>query len=53
MTAPAHNEYTSKTYTESRAERARFDVKDKDVLNVLVLLVDTQLTSNMQVSRRI
>ncbi len=45
MRAPAHNKYTSKTYTERRAERARVEVEDKDVLNCLVLLVHTQLTS--------
>ncbi len=47
MRAPAHNKYTSKTYTERRAERARVEVEDR---NILVLLVDTQLSSNMQVS---
>ncbi len=46
MRAQTHNKCTSKTYTERRAERARFKVEDKDVLNFLVLLVDTQLTSN-------
>ncbi len=46
MRAPAHNKYTSKTYTERRAERARVEVEDKDLLNYLVLLVHTQLTSN-------
>ncbi len=46
MRAPAHNKCTSKTYTERRAERARVEVENKDVLNIFVLLLDTQLTSN-------
>ncbi len=46
MRAPAHNKYSSKTYTERRAERARVEVEEKDVLNFFVLLVPTQLTSN-------
>ncbi len=46
MKAPNHNKCTSKTYTERRAERARVEVEDKDVLNFFELLVDTQLTSN-------
>ncbi len=45
MKAPTHNKCTSKTYTERRAERARVKIEDKDVLNFLILLVDTQLTS--------
>ncbi len=43
--APAHNKCTSRTYTERRAERARVEVEDKDVSNILKLLTDTQLTS--------
>ncbi len=46
MSAPAHNKYTSKTYTERRAERAIVEAEDE----LFVLLVDTQLTSNMRVS---
>ncbi len=46
MRAPAHNKCTSRAYTERRAERARVKVKDKDVLNIFVPLVGTQLTSN-------
>ncbi len=46
MRAPAHNKCTSKTYTERRAERARVEVEDKDVLNIFVPLMGTQLTSN-------
>ncbi len=46
MRAPAHNKCTSKSYTERRAERARFKVEDKDVLNIFVPLVVTELTCN-------
>ncbi len=46
MSAPTHNKCTSKSYTDRRAERARVEVEDKDVLNFSELLVDTQLTSN-------
>ncbi len=48
MRAPAHNKCTSITYTERRAERARVEVEDKDVLNTFVLPMDTQLTSKMR-----
>ncbi len=51
MRAPAHNKCTSKTYTERRAERARVEVEDKDVLNSFILLVNTQLTSNIDFSQ--
>ncbi len=49
MRAPAHNKCTSKTYTERRAELARVEVEDKDVFNIFVLLVGTELTSNTDI----